>query len=198
MLEDIFLSSTFCFFSISLFQQNPGNGILLLRSILTFFPRSSSSIGAISTQEFDIKRLRLLGKPRKSHHPNANPKAPMNHGWLSSSFYIHCLLVGPSIKNNYSQQKMLRTTGINTINTMAKTDSSICRLEATNLSQAHVVLSKAAFDVETTQLWWGTWMEYHWIMYLEAICPLFCLQKKGFSNQNKGHLDSRYISKLSK
>ena len=25
------------------------------------------------------------------------------------------------------------------------------------------------------------------------ICPLFCLQKKVFSNQNKGHLGSRYI-----
>ena len=28
--------------------------------------------------------------------------------------------------------------------------------------------------------------------YLEPICPLFLVQKNVFSNQNKGHLGSRY------
>ena len=30
-------------------------------------------------------------------------------------------------------------------------------------------------------------------IYLEPICPLFCLQNKVFSNQNTGHLGSRYF-----
>ena len=34
-------------------------------------------------------------------------------------------------------------------------------------------------------------------VYLEPIRPLFCLQKKVFSNQNKGHLGSRYRNQLS-
>ena len=29
-------------------------------------------------------------------------------------------------------------------------------------------------------------------IYLEPICPLFLVQKKVFSNQNNGHLGSRY------
>ena len=44
----------------------------------------------------------------------------------------------------------------------------------------------------------GTWKYRYkllnWLdIYLEPICPLFCLQNKVFSNQNKGHLGSRYI-----
>ena len=30
-------------------------------------------------------------------------------------------------------------------------------------------------------------------IYQEPICPLFLVQKKVFSNQNKGHLGSRYV-----
>ena len=30
-------------------------------------------------------------------------------------------------------------------------------------------------------------------IYLKPICPLFCLQKKVFSNQNKGRLGSMYL-----
>ena len=37
------------------------------------------------------------------------------------------------------------------------------------------------------------WTTTIWpIDYLEAICPWFCLQNKVFSNQNNGHLGSRY------
>ena len=45
---------------------------------------------------------------------------------------------------------------------------------------------KYFFNVYNTAVW------YIYI-YLEPICPLFCLQKKVFSNQNKGHLGSRCI-----
>ena len=50
--------------------------------------------------------------------------------------------------------------------------------------------------VEKTARWAQSASRVHDVfhgIYLEPICPLFCLQKKVFSNPNKGHLGSRYV-----